>query len=195
MMMETEHGQRGTLSYYTILGVSADSSIEDIKRAYRRLAMQWHPDRWTKTPALLSEAKRKFQQIQEAYSVLSDQKKRALYDIGFYDPEEEEDEGFSDFVQEMWSLMAQNKREDKNYSMEELQTMFTEMVQGFESSLSYYGSSIFDYPGQSKRAWGDSKPVMDSSGSHFGVSSWGCMEQAVIATRGSHFALSGRKLL
>lgn len=174
-MMGTEHGQEELRSYYSVLGVSADSSIEDIKRAYRRLAMQWHPDRWTRTPSLLSQAKRKFQQIQEAYSVLSDEKKRVLYDIGLYDPDEEDDEGFSDFMQEMLSLMAQNKREDKSYSMEELQTMFTEMAQGFESSLSYYTtSSVVDDPAQSKGACGDSKPIMDTSGSHFGVSScWG----------------------
>jgi len=55
-------------SYYNILGVSSDSSVEEIKRAYRKLAMQWHPDRWTKTPSLLGEAKHRFQQIQEAYS-------------------------------------------------------------------------------------------------------------------------------
>lgn len=53
---------------------------------------QWHPDRWTKRPSLLSEAKRKFQQIQEAYSVLSDQRQRTLYDAGLYDPDEEDEE-------------------------------------------------------------------------------------------------------
>lgn len=55
-------------SYYNVLGVSSDSNVEEIKRAYRKLAMQWHPDRWTNTPSLLGEAKHKFQQIQEAYS-------------------------------------------------------------------------------------------------------------------------------
>lgn len=56
------------LSYYNVLGVSSDSNMEEIRRAYRKLAMQWHPDKWTKTPSLLGQAKRKFQQIQEAYS-------------------------------------------------------------------------------------------------------------------------------
>lgn len=94
---------------------------------------QWHPDKWAKTPSLLGEAKRKFQQIQEAYSVLSDQKKRIMYDAGMYDPEEEEDEGFGDFIQEMVSLMKDVRKEGRSYSMDELQSMFWEMAQGFET--------------------------------------------------------------
>ncbi|XWS70933.1 hypothetical protein CRYUN_Cryun03dG0093100 [Craigia yunnanensis] len=77
-----------------------------------QLFPQWHPDRWTRTPSLLGEAKRKFQQIQEAYSVLSDQRKRTLYDAGLYDPEDEEDEGFSDFLAKMISLMIQTRTEN-----------------------------------------------------------------------------------
>ncbi|XP_065857399.1 uncharacterized protein [Euphorbia lathyris] len=137
------------LSYYSVLGVTSDSSTHDIKQAYRRLAMQWHPDRWARSSShVLSEAKIKFQQIQQAYSVLSDEKKRALYDMELY--EEGEDEGYSDFVQEMMSLIAQEMRQKKRYSMEELQTMFTEMVQGFQQSpISYCGSD--DYSRDSKK--------------------------------------------
>ncbi|KAL0380855.1 UNVERIFIED_CONTAM: hypothetical protein Sangu_0149800 [Sesamum angustifolium] len=96
---------------------------------------QWHPDKWTRTPALVAEANQKFQQIQEAYSdeinlvgtVLSDAKKRALYDADLYDPdddEEDEIEGFADFLQEMTSLMNDARKEDKIYSIEELRSMF-----------------------------------------------------------------------
>ncbi|ESQ28103.1 hypothetical protein EUTSA_v10019285mg [Eutrema salsugineum] len=77
-------------SYYEILGVAVDSSAEKIRRAYHKLAMKWHPDRWTKDPLRSVEAKRRFQQIQEAYSVLSDQRKRSMYDVGLYDTEEDE---------------------------------------------------------------------------------------------------------
>ncbi|XP_044489637.1 chaperone protein DnaJ-like isoform X2 [Mangifera indica] len=121
-------------AYYKVLGVTVDSSVEEIKQAYRELAMKWHPDKWTKNPSLLGEAKSKFQQIQEAYSVLSDERKRTLYDVGLYDPAEEEEEGFSDFVQEMVSLMAQTRKEDKCYSLEELQAMLMEMSEGFGAS-------------------------------------------------------------
>ncbi|KAK2981302.1 hypothetical protein RJ640_007003, partial [Escallonia rubra] len=122
----------GSPSYYRILGVHPDSSEEEIRRAYRKLAKQWHPDKRTRSAALLSESKRKFQQIQEAYSVLSDHRKRPMYDAGLYDPDEEEDEDFADFLQEMMSLMADARRDAKQYSMEELQSMFCDMARSFE---------------------------------------------------------------
>lgn len=137
MQMQREEGfcEMGR-SYYAILGVSADSSDEEIRRAYRKLAMQWHPDKWTrKNPSLLGEANRKFQQIQEAYSVLSDPRKKTMYDAGLYDPEEDDDdEGFADFLQEMVSLMDNVRKENKIYTMEELQGMFWEMADGFETT-------------------------------------------------------------
>ncbi|XP_010274644.1 PREDICTED: dnaJ homolog subfamily B member 8-like isoform X2 [Nelumbo nucifera] len=107
------NSDQSSTSYYNVLGVDKNSSVTDIRNAYRRLAMQWHPDRWTRTPSLLGEAKRKFQQIQEAYSVLSDEGKRTMYDAALcYDPDDEtEDEGLTDFVQEMLSLMANVGRE------------------------------------------------------------------------------------
>ncbi|XP_028776638.1 uncharacterized protein LOC114733347 [Neltuma alba] len=146
-------------SYYSILGVDSDSSLEEIRRAYRKLAMQWHPDRWTRTPTLLSEAKRKFQEIQEAYSVLSDESKRTMYDAGLYDPQEEEDEEFYDFVQE---LKTQVSREEKEYSIEELQSMLMEMVQGFENPSWQFGASPVDEESQcSKRARLDSNLKMN----------------------------------
>ncbi|KAL3830801.1 hypothetical protein ACJIZ3_019603 [Penstemon smallii] len=125
---------KGSPSYYDVLGVSNVSSDEQIRRAYRKLAMQWHPDKWSRTPSLLGKAKQKFQEIQEAYSVLSDGRKRQLYDAGLYDTYEEEDEveGFSDFVQEMVSLMNDARKEEKNCSIEELQNMLSEMAQGFD---------------------------------------------------------------
>lgn len=117
--------------YYGVLGVNFCSSDDEIRRAYRRLAMQWHPDKWSRTPSLLGQAKQKFQQIQEAYSVLSDRTKRTLYDAGLYD-EEDEVEGFTDFLQEMVSLVHDVRKEEKTYSFEELQSMFWDMAQGYE---------------------------------------------------------------
>ena len=62
--------------YYSILGVSKGASQDEIKKAYRALAMKYHPD---KNPGDKS-AEEKFKEINEAYSVLSDQKKRQQYD-------------------------------------------------------------------------------------------------------------------
>ena len=64
-------------NYYQILGVSQDASAEDIKKAFRRLAMQYHPDR---NPENVREAGEKFKEINEAYEVLSDEQRRWQYD-------------------------------------------------------------------------------------------------------------------
>lgn len=62
--------------YYRILGVKRDASPEEIRRAYRKLAMQYHPDR---NPGD-RQAEERFKEINEAYQVLSDPQKRAHYD-------------------------------------------------------------------------------------------------------------------
>lgn len=61
--------------YYSILEINQDATLLDIKKAYRKLALQWHPD---KNPS--PEAHDKFIEINEAYLVLSDPTKRGVYD-------------------------------------------------------------------------------------------------------------------
>jgi len=65
----------GKRDYYEILGVSRDASPADIKKAYRKLALTYHPDR-NKDP----DAEERFKEVSEAYSVLSDEQKRAHFD-------------------------------------------------------------------------------------------------------------------
>lgn len=67
--MSTKH------DYYDILGIDKQASLDDIKRVYRKLAMEFHPDR-NKSP----DAEEKFKDISESYAVLSDQNKRQQYD-------------------------------------------------------------------------------------------------------------------
>ncbi|XP_037549879.1 dnaJ homolog subfamily B member 6b [Nematolebias whitei] len=65
------------VEYYQILGVRKNATQEDIKKAYRKLALKWHPD---KNPDNKEEAEKKFKELSEAYEVLSDENKRSLYD-------------------------------------------------------------------------------------------------------------------
>lgn len=66
-----------TRDYYETLGLSRAANETDIKKAYRKLALKWHPD---KNPDKKEEAEAKFKLIGEAYIVLSDGKKRSIYD-------------------------------------------------------------------------------------------------------------------
>src|SRR5579885_3561378 len=61
--------------YYEVLGVAKTASLDEIKKAYRKLALQYHPDR-NKT----KEAEEKFKEVTKAYEVLSNEEKRKAYD-------------------------------------------------------------------------------------------------------------------
>ncbi|KAI0288793.1 hypothetical protein BC826DRAFT_1092918 [Russula brevipes] len=64
------------IDYYKLLGVGRDASEDDIKKAYKKMALKWHPDR----NAGSEEASQKFKQISEAFEVLGDKQKRTVYD-------------------------------------------------------------------------------------------------------------------
>ena len=63
--------------YYEVLGVKKTATEDEIKKAYRKLAMKHHPDR---NPTNKKEAEERFKEINEAYAVLSDKEKRQQYD-------------------------------------------------------------------------------------------------------------------
>lgn len=67
----------GKPDYYDILGVNKTASAEEIKKAYRKQALEWHPDRHQENK---EAAEKRFKEINEAYQVLSDSKKRQTYD-------------------------------------------------------------------------------------------------------------------
>ena len=89
--------------YYGILGVSKNASQEEIMKAYKALALKWHPD---KNPNNREEAEQKFKEISEAKAVLADAEKRAKYDqFGMCDGEGPQfEEGFPD-LSEMFGGM------------------------------------------------------------------------------------------
>lgn len=83
--------------YYEVLGIERGANLDDIKKAYRKLALKYHPDKNPNNP----DAEEKFKEAAEAYGVLSDEEKRARYDryghqglggMGGFDPNQ-----FSDF--------------------------------------------------------------------------------------------------
>ncbi|NIS68459.1 MAG: DnaJ domain-containing protein, partial [Proteobacteria bacterium] len=63
-------------NYYEVLGVNRKATVEEIKKAYRKLALKYHPDRNKGN----KEAEERFKEINEAYAVLSDKEKRQQYD-------------------------------------------------------------------------------------------------------------------
>jgi hypothetical protein len=63
--------------YYELLGIEPTATADDIKRGYRKAALQWHPD---KNPTNIEEATERFRGIQNAHAVLSDPQERAWYD-------------------------------------------------------------------------------------------------------------------
>jgi molecular chaperone DnaJ len=146
--------------YYEILGVPRNATKEQIREAYRRLAMLYHPDR-NKSP----EAEEKFKEISEAYAVLSDDEKRRQYDmlgqVGFqqqYTPEDIfrgtdfesifRDLGFGfdfdnlfDFFFGREGFRRENVGRDLYY---ELQITLEEAAKGVEKEIEVYRSEVCD---------------------------------------------------
>ncbi|KAF8730191.1 hypothetical protein HU200_017164 [Digitaria exilis] len=149
-------GEAGS-DLYAVLGLKKECSDAELKVAYRKLAMvrnwilgsaflssaaaaacrpwfrnliRWHPDKCSSSNSVkhMEEAKEKFQEIQSAYSVLSDANKRFLYDVGVYNDEDDEDSGMGDFIGEMAQMMSQ-ARPTRQESFEELQQLFVDMFQ------------------------------------------------------------------
>lgn len=111
--------------YYEVLGVGRDTSPEDIKKAYRRLAMEFHPDRVpTERKA---EAEERFKEISEAYEVLADTDKRRLYDA----------HGHAGVEQQVWG--GQGFDWSRFTHTSDLEDIF-----GDEAFRNFFGGSMFE---------------------------------------------------
>eukprot|EP01041_Mallomonas_annulata_P014778 gene14778-31403_t len=135
-------GASPSTRYYTVLGVERNANLDEIKRAYKKLAMKWHPD---KNPTRKKEAERKFKEINEAYSCLSDPKKRETYNLfgedatrqpfTSYQQQPRQRQGFYDY-----SYGSNNNNIDESTfggegSMGDmLNDLFGQFFQGFQSS-------------------------------------------------------------
>lgn len=122
------------MDYYKILGLSKNATQEEIKKAYRKLAMKWHPD---KNKDNAHNAEQKFKEISEAYQVLSDPHKRQSYDNGgamdfsnmsFVNPEDlfSNDEFFNKFFKTMNMTKTQTQTP--------FDSLFANMTHHFSSS-------------------------------------------------------------
>jgi len=81
--------------YYEILGVSETATPEEIKKAYQKLALKWHPDKVAQSGLTKEEAEKNFKEISEAYSILSKEDLRNRYDNGETNFSENYDDEFS----------------------------------------------------------------------------------------------------
>ncbi|KAL5698229.1 hypothetical protein ACHQM5_029296 [Ranunculus cassubicifolius] len=118
--------------FYAVLGLQKNCSSSELKYAYKKLALKWHPDRFLASgnSKNVEESKKNFQAIQEAYSVLSDEGKRFMYDIGIYNADDDDENDMGDFLGELSAMMNQTKPCEKGQqSFEELQNLFQEMFQ------------------------------------------------------------------
>ncbi len=130
--------------YYETLSVSADASVEEIKKAYRKLALETHPDR---NPGDLG-AEERFKKINEAYGVLSDSAKRSQYDqyrrVG-YQPGRPQGGGFGYSQDEIFrDFFASGHAQDIFQEMEkEFARMGMRFDQAYINNLFFGGRNIF----------------------------------------------------
>ncbi|EGD77130.1 chaperone [Salpingoeca rosetta] len=140
----------GHIDYYELLGVCRTATGDEIRRAYRKLALRWHPD---KNPGREEEATANFKRISEAYDVLSDETKRSIYDRYGYE-----------------GLKEGGTRPNAGFHFRDTSDIFREVF-GFDP----FGGSPFDGRGGRSRGNGHAQqaPFGGLFGSFFGDDMFG----------------------
>ena len=108
--------------YYQVLGLQRTATDVDVKKAYRQLAMKWHPDKNSDTQEKRIQSEKMIKDINEAYSVLSDTEKRRKYDVGM-DIDGEDMGGMGDFTGGMGDFSAEMGRFAANLA--DIESFFT----------------------------------------------------------------------
>ncbi|KAK6922081.1 DnaJ domain [Dillenia turbinata] len=106
--------------YYDLLKVPKNASEEELKKSYKRLAMEYHPDKNLNSNK--SEAEAKFKQISEAYDVLSDPRKRQIYDQ------------YGEEALKNGELLSQSQTRSNRYNGRDAEDVFDEFLRGFEGN-------------------------------------------------------------
>jgi len=150
-------------NYYEVLQVPRTAADEDIKKAYRRLALKWHPD---KNPKKQGEATKKFKEVSEAYEVLSDENRRRRYDIVGHDsltngngPSNQDDfsSDFSSFFSgfdfrtpnDVFRDFFGEEEEDPFVRLDRMSANVNSMCDRLDNLIDKYASSQLSKPSQS----------------------------------------------
>lgn len=80
--LEREEKKKNKKDLYKILDLLPSASESEIRKAFKKLAGKWHPDKNSETEEMRETADRKFKEINEAYGILSDERKKKIYDAG-----------------------------------------------------------------------------------------------------------------
>jgi len=128
--------------YYKILGVSENATAEEIKKAYRGLALKYHPD---KNQDRVKEAEARFKDISEAYYVLGDEKRRAEYDAYKKGPAPYAGSAFSgaegfdfeEILKHFGSTDARRRSSRRTHNFDDIFSIFSNMGDGSSSEYVY----------------------------------------------------------
>ncbi|KAI0748060.1 DnaJ-domain-containing protein [Daedaleopsis nitida] len=141
---------------YEVLGVESDAKANDIKKAYRKLALKYHPDKHgSADESAKADASLKFQQLGFAYAVLSDEKRRSRYDLTGKTDEGLDfgpgEDGWEAYFEELFDRVTKGKLDDmkKEYQgspeeLEDLKKAYTETDGSIDEIMTHVPHSTYD---------------------------------------------------